>query len=172
MTRVRRAAVAVASGLRAITVQPLKQMPTIGKVVTAVAFVVLVLYMADSYRSWANAPVQDAIEHDLGFRIGTPYVDPEAPTFRDRLFGGREVITIERVVPGKPMAQAGVRSHDILIAPHYGDTRDLFDDLNRARGGTFAMTVERDGKRAEAVVAVPRRPTGVATQPVRGRSAQ
>jgi C-terminal processing protease CtpA/Prc len=132
----------------------------VGRVLVVVVVAALVLFvLAAMYRDYRNGPVQDGIERDLGFRIGTPYVD------------GREVITIESVVPGKPMARADVQSHDILVAPHYGDTRDLFDDLNRARGGTFAMTVERDGKRVEAVVAVPRRPTGVATQPVRGRSA-
>jgi C-terminal processing protease CtpA/Prc len=131
----------------------------LGGIVVVVLFLACVLFVAaDMYRGHLSGPMQDGIERDLGFRIGTPYV------------GGHEVVTIENVVRGKPMARAGMQSHDILIAPHYRDTRDLFDDLDRARGGTFAMTVERDGKRVEAVVAVPRRPTGAVTQPVRGGS--
>jgi S1-C subfamily serine protease len=77
----------------------------------------------------------------VGFKCGTPHLN------------GREVFMITEAEPGKPMAEAGVRTGDLIQG--YRDTRVFLEDLEKSRGGALTFDIEREGKRMRITVRVP-----------------
>ncbi len=113
---------------------------------TAVIAVALLLaaWTGEAIRNRRHEPVRAALERDLGFRLGTPYVKAN---------GLKEVIMIMQVEPRKPMAEAGGKAGDVVMG--YTDTRDLFDDLQESRGASFSIPIARNAERMQIVLSVP-----------------
>jgi S1-C subfamily serine protease len=95
----------------------------------------------DMRRSWNVGRTIPALERDLGFELGTPYLE------------GKEVMMITRVQPGKPMAQAGAEARDIILG--YTDSRDFYQQLDRSRGDSMQMTLARAGREVVVTLTVP-----------------
>ncbi|MCK4298154.1 MAG: hypothetical protein KAX80_01410 [Planctomycetes bacterium] len=114
---------------------------------TAVIAVALLLaaWTGEEIRNRRHEPVRAAIERDLGFTLGTPFVK------RNGLLD--EVIMVMQVEPGKPMAEAGAEPRDVILG--YTDTRDFFDDLQESRAASFGILAARDGKTLRLVVSIP-----------------
>jgi membrane-associated protease RseP (regulator of RpoE activity) len=81
------------------------------------------------------------LEHDLGVRIGSPYVKIEDSTLSSLI--GTEVMTFEKLAPDSPLARAGIKEGDIPLDDL--SFTEFYRMLEQSRGKTIRITVVPGG---------------------------
>ncbi len=104
-------------------------------VIGVFALVVYVIAIA-SYEFWIQATIGPKIEQELGFKLGTPYIE-------DGSWLGAEVIELESFEAGSVFDEAGFIRGEIVVEPR--TLGKVYRLLNGSRGKPVTITTVAGG---------------------------